>query len=147
MRAYKVFAIEEGTVIDHIESGKALKVIAILNLQDYDQIVTMGMNLDSKKMGKKDLVKIEKKELSKDELNRIALIAPNATINLISGSKVTEKFRVEVPEYLENLICCPNSKCISRNEDIVSRFERVSVEPLTVRCHYCERVFSEFSLL
>jgi aspartate carbamoyltransferase regulatory subunit len=147
MRAYKVYAIENGTVIDHIDGGKALKVVEILNLKEYDQIVTIGMNLDSKKLGKKDIVKIEKKMLTKDELNRIALIAPRATINIIRDSSVVEKFKVEIPECMDNLIRCPNPNCITRVQSHSSKFFKASEVPLRVKCNYCERVFDEFTLL
>ena len=147
MRPYRVYAIKEGTVIDHIDCGKALKVIEILNLDESEQIVTVGMNLESKKMGKKDLVKIEKRKLTKKDLNKIALIAPRATINFISDHKVSDKFKVSIPDFMESLIRCPNPNCISRNENAISKFYRVSTNPLKVKCYYCERVFQDFTLL
>ncbi|MBN1502968.1 aspartate carbamoyltransferase regulatory subunit [Candidatus Woesearchaeota archaeon] len=147
MRPYKVYAIKHGTVIDHIDSGNALKVVKILKLDEYDQIVTVGIGLESKKMGKKDIVKIENKSLTKTELNKIALIAPHATINIIQEFKVAQKFEVALPQFMENLIKCPNPQCISRNEDIYSKFYKHSLNPLKVRCHYCERVFDSFSLI
>ncbi|MBN2422129.1 aspartate carbamoyltransferase regulatory subunit [Candidatus Woesearchaeota archaeon] len=147
MRAYRVYAIENGTVIDHVHAGKALKVVEILKLDEYNQIVTVGMNLESKKMVRKDIVKIENKTLNKEELNKIALIAPRATINIIKNQKVTDKFRVEIPDFMENFIKCPNPKCITRNEQVVSKFYKIKDKPLAVKCHYCERVFTEFGLV
>ncbi|MBU0756697.1 MAG: aspartate carbamoyltransferase regulatory subunit [Nanoarchaeota archaeon] len=147
MRAYRVYAIQKGTVIDHISGGCALKVIQILKLDEFNQVVTVGMNLESKKMVRKDIVKIENKTLTKDELNRIALISPKATINIIKNHKVVEKFRVEVPDMMENLINCPNPKCITRNEPVMSKFKKISEKPLTVKCHYCEKAFSEFKII
>jgi aspartate carbamoyltransferase regulatory subunit len=147
MRAYRVYAIENGTVIDHIHAGKALKVVDILNLEAFNQIVTVGMNLESKKMVRKDIVKIENKTLSKEELNKIALIAPRATINIIKNHKVKDKFKVNVPEFMQNLIKCPNPKCITRNETTDSKFYKVKEKPLKVKCYYCEKAFTEFSLI
>ncbi|MFH0875859.1 MAG: aspartate carbamoyltransferase regulatory subunit [archaeon] len=147
MRAYRVYAIEQGTVIDHIPGGKALKVVEILKLDEYNQIVTVGMNLESKSLVRKDIVKIENKNLSKEEINRIALIAPMATINIIQNQKVFEKFKVTVPDYFENLIKCPNPKCITRNEQVISKFYKAAERPLCIKCHYCEKIFTEFTLI
>ena len=147
MRAYKVYAIEQGTVIDHIQAGKALKVVDILNLDEYNQIVTVGMNLESQKMVRKDIVKIENKNLNKEELNKIALIAPKATINIIKDFDVAEKFKVEIPEEFKNIVGCPNPNCITRHEEIDSKFYKLKDKPLTIKCHYCEKAFDEFKLL
>ena len=146
MRAYKVYAIGNGTVIDHIPSGCALKVYEILRLNEYDHIVTIGMNLESKKMVRKDILKIENKTLSKDELNKIAVVAPNATINIIRNQQISEKFGVEVPDVIEKIIKCPNPKCITRNQHVETKFYKMADKPIEVKCHYCERVFAEFGL-
>ncbi len=140
MRAYKVFAIENGTVIDHISKGCALKVINILNLQQYDQIVTVGINLESKKEGKKDIIKIEDKTLTKNELNKIALVAPDASINIIKDHKVVKKFKVNVPDEILTTIKCNNPKCITNHQGVETIFNKVSVSPLKLKCHYCERI-------
>ena len=87
----KLYAIKEGTVIDHIPARQALKVISVLGINQDDSIVGLGINFQSGKMGKKDIVKIENKHITKEELNKIALFAPNATINRISNYKVAEK--------------------------------------------------------
>ncbi|MBD3204397.1 aspartate carbamoyltransferase regulatory subunit [Candidatus Woesearchaeota archaeon] len=146
MRAYRVYAIEKGTVIDHIPAGKALKVVEILKLDQFNKIVTVGMNLESKKLVRKDIVKIENKNLSKQELNKIALIAPKVTINIIKNHKVDEKFKIEIPDFMENLVICPNPNCISRNEPTSSKFYKTKEKPLTLKCHYCEKGFKDFKL-
>ena len=142
-RPYKVFKIKEGVVIDHIPVGKALKVVNVLGLgrKIGDSIITLGMNLESKKMGRKDVVKIENKELSQDDLNKIVLIAPEASINIIKNEKVAEKVSIHVPAKFDNLIQCPNPKCITRNYEMRSLFITAKKEPLQVKCHYCEKVF------
>jgi aspartate carbamoyltransferase regulatory subunit len=137
--------IENGTVIDHIPSGKGLKVVEILKIgKDQDGSVIVLINAPSKKLERKDVVKIENRELTKDETNKIALIAPNATINIIKDWEVVEKRKVSLPEILEGIIKCPNSNCITNsNEPITTKFFVEEKMPLKLRCWYCERVFSE----
>ena len=146
MRTYKVFAIEEGTVIDHIPQGKGLKVINTLGLGSEDRIVTMGMNFDSKKQGKKDIIKIEKRELTEDEANKLALIAPRATLNIIRDHKIVKKMNVMIPDKIKG-IKCHNPKCITRVEDITTRFNVTSKDPLKIKCHYCESIMDKESVL
>jgi aspartate carbamoyltransferase regulatory subunit len=87
-------------------------------------------------MTKKDIVKIENRELMKDEVNRIALIAPNASINIIRNYEVFEKKGVEIPHILVGVVQCPNPGCISNtNEPIDSKFE---VLPKGLHCLYCD---------
>ncbi|PIN86385.1 aspartate carbamoyltransferase regulatory subunit [Candidatus Woesearchaeota archaeon CG10_big_fil_rev_8_21_14_0_10_44_13] len=149
MRPYKVYAIEEGVVIDHIPPKKACDVINVLGALEGDSIVTLGVNLDSKQMGKKDVVKIERKELSWEELMKIALIAPDASLNIIKGHKVVDKLKIKVPAMFEKVVRCPNPNCITRHEPVDTKFHTVSERPFRLRCHFCERVFEreEVSLI
>lgn len=147
MRAYKVYAIKEGTVIDHIKSGSALKVIEVLELDDSTNIISIGMNFDSKKVGKKDIIKIENRELSKDELDKIAIISPSASINIIKDHEVYKKFKVDIPNSFTGVIKCRNPQCITRNEETPSKFSTYSKDPLKVKCNYCEKVYVNFELL
>ena len=140
VKQIKVNAIKNGTVIDHITAGKIRKVMDILELDGTD-VVMIGMNLTSNKIGKKDIVKIENKELSQDEVNSIALVAPNATLIIIKDFEVEKKVSLEIPEYFENLIVCPNPKCITNSEEIKSKFRLTKDEPVKVRCHYCEKKY------
>ncbi|MFH1287007.1 MAG: aspartate carbamoyltransferase regulatory subunit [Candidatus Magasanikbacteria bacterium] len=145
LRTFKVFTIEDGTVIDHIDAGQAIKIIRILNLAEDKTIVTVGLNLESKEQGHKDLIKVEHRELTKDEANKVAIFAPNATINIIRNFKVAEKFKISIPETIERLIVCPNPTCITNNERMNSRFH-ISHENgsgLTLQCAYCEKIFSQ----
>jgi aspartate carbamoyltransferase regulatory subunit len=137
--------IENGTVIDHIPAGKGLKVIEILGVNSgFEGSVVVLINAPSAKLGRKDVVKIENKELTKEETNKIALIAPNASINIIKDWEVVEKRKVSLPEILEGIIKCPNSSCITNsNEPITTKFVVEKKAPLKLRCWYCERVFSE----
>ncbi len=139
MKTYKVYAINDGTVIDHIPCMKALKVIDILGLENQG-ILTIGINFSSQKLGKKDIIKIENKYLKKEETDRISLIAPQATINIIKDGKLREKRKIEIPgEYL-NIVKCLNPNCITSKTGVQTRFKIVRKDPLILRCHYCERI-------
>ncbi|MCX8058819.1 MAG: aspartate carbamoyltransferase regulatory subunit [Spirochaetes bacterium] len=140
-REFKVFKIKNGTVIDHIPAAQALKVIEIIGHKT-DGLIAIGMNLDSNKMGKKDLIKYENKFLEKKETDKLALIAPGATINIIKDSKVIEKRKINLPEVLENIIRCPNPNCISTVENLETRFILENEKEKNFKCFYCERVFN-----
>ncbi len=140
VKTIKVNAIKNGTVIDHIAAGKILKVIDILNLTG-DNSVMVGMNLASNKIGKKDIIKIENRELSKDEVNSIALIAPSATLIIINDFEVINKTSLDMPDYIEEHIICPNPKCITNSEEIPSKYYINNVETATARCLYCEKKY------
>jgi len=135
----RVSKIRNGTVIDHITSGYALDVVKILGITGKSgNIVTIAMNVPSKRMGKKDIVKIEGRELKAEEVDKIALIAPNATINIIRDYKVVEKKRVQLPKVIKNIVRCANPACISNsNEPVQPTFYVESQEPLYLKCHYC----------
>ena len=135
----RVSKIRNGTVIDHITSGHALDVVKILGITGKSgNIVTIAMNVPSKRMGKKDIVKIEGRELKAEEVDKIALIAPNATINIIRDYKVVDKKRVQLPKVIKNIVRCANPACISNsNEPVQPTFYFESQEPLYLKCHYC----------
>jgi len=138
--------IKEGTVIDHINSGKALLVLRILGIGPQSkETVTMAMNVPSKKMGKKDIVKVEGKFISPEELNRIALIAPKATINLIKDYEIHEKFKVNLPEAVEGILLCPNRNCITNSrEPIIPRFKVfLENDNVVAKCYYCGKKITE----
>ncbi len=144
LRAYKVFAIKEGTVIDHIKAGKALKIIKLLKLDSNNKIVTLGLNFPSKTLKKKDIIKVEKKELTPEEANKVAILAPQATINIIRDFKVVKKFKVKIPTVVEKLLVCPNPKCITNNENMKTVFKTtVNKNIVKVRCEYCEKIFDQ----
>jgi len=140
VKTIKVNAIKNGTVIDHIAAGKVLKVIEILSLAG-DNSVMIGMNLESNKLGRKDILKIENRELSKKEVNSIALIAPSATLIIINDFEVVNKSSLEIPEYIEEHIICPNPKCITNIEDIPSKYYIHKAGSVTARCVYCEKKY------
>ncbi|HEC82445.1 MAG TPA: aspartate carbamoyltransferase regulatory subunit [Thermoplasmatales archaeon] len=141
MRELKVQPIKDGTVIDHIAPGNALKVLKILGITETqpDSVISIAINVTGKR-GKKDIVKIENRELDTKEVDKIALIAPNATINIIRNTEVVEKRRVEVPNEIVGIVKCANPNCISnRKEPVEPKFIVKSKNPLRIKCYYCER--------
>ncbi len=145
-RDLKIQAIENGTVIDHITAGQALNVLRILRISSaFRETISFVMNAPGAR-GKKDVVKIEGKELSIEELNRIALISPKATINIIRDFKVIQKNKVVLPSYMEGVVRCTNLNCISNSsEPIKSKFSVLQSEEegVSLHCLYCEHVISE----
>ncbi|MCK9423157.1 MAG: aspartate carbamoyltransferase regulatory subunit [Bacteroidales bacterium] len=136
----KVSAIENGTVIDHIPSRSVFQVIKILNLSEYQNQLLIATNLDSNKMGKKGIIKVSNKFFKSDDINKIALVAPSATLIIIKNFQVTEKRNVEIPDYVEKIVKCFNPNCITNNEDILSKFTVIDKKELKLRCHYCEKI-------
>ena len=134
-----VSAIENGTVIDHIPTESVYQVIRILGLEKYKDEVLIGNYLNSNKLGKKGIVKIKSKHFSVEEVSKIALLAPRATIIDIENYKVVRKFNAEIPDHVENFIRCANPKCITNVEVVPTKFDIVDKENLKLRCHYCEK--------
>ncbi len=151
LRPYKVYAIKEGVVVDHIPQRDALKIMNILGLDNgssnNNSIVTLGINLESGKHGRKDVVKIENKELTREELNKISLIADDATVSIIKDHEVAEKVKITVPNIVDSIIKCGNSNCITNHQPIKTRFKKVKESPLRMKCHHCEKVFEREELL
>ena len=135
----RVSKIKDGTVIDHIRGGFALDVIKILGITGKEKkIVTIAINVPSKRFGFKDIVKIEGKALNSQEVNRIALVAPHASINIIHDYVMVEKLEVKLPKVIAGIVKCPNPCCISNSDEpIVSKFYIKTKEPLLLKCHYC----------
>lgn len=136
----KVSAIKEGTVIDHIPAKNLFDVINILGLNRIDNQITFGTNLESSKLGSKAIIKVTDKFFADDEINKIALIAPHAKLNIIKEYEVTEKRVVEIPDSIQGIVRCFNPKCITNAEQIVTRFKVISKEPVALKCFYCEKI-------
>ncbi len=139
-RHLEVSAIKNGTVIDHIPSESLFKVISILALDKVESQITFGNNLESKRMGSKAIIKIANVFFRNDDINRIALVAPEAKLNIIRNYAVVDKMIVEVPEDISGIARCVNPKCITNNENIVTRFTVVKKDSVSLKCHYCERI-------
>ncbi|MDY6931948.1 MAG: aspartate carbamoyltransferase regulatory subunit [Halobacteriota archaeon] len=139
-RELKIKAIRNGTVIDHIVAGQALNVLKILGIAGASEaVVSVAMNVPSEHAEKKDIVKVEDRELVSDEVHKISLISPNAKINIVREYEVIEKNVVHLPEVITGIARCPNPDCISNSrEPVVSKFILHRKDPLQFRCHYCE---------
>jgi aspartate carbamoyltransferase regulatory subunit len=138
-RTYKVYAIENGTVIDHIPTPLALKVVRILGLEAAG-IMTIGIGFRSKTLkGGKDVVKVENRILSPDETDMVALIAPAATINIIKDGKVLEKRKISLPSEVREVMSCPNPNCATNQLGAKRHFVLEDRNTVTYRCRYCER--------
>ncbi len=137
----QVPAIEHGTVIDHIPSRATLTVVRVLS--DLEDLVTIGINLSSHVLGRKGVVKIANRKLSPDEVAKIALIAPRATISIIESFEVVKKYTVTPPDVVEGLVRCANPNCITNHEIVMTRFgvSKAKDGGLRVRCFYCERSY------
>ncbi|MEA3255504.1 MAG: aspartate carbamoyltransferase regulatory subunit [Candidatus Altiarchaeota archaeon] len=141
-RPLKIKPIRNGVVIDHISQGKALEVLRILGIgEGYKDEVSLAMNIHSKRFGKKDIVKVENRDIKTDEINKITIIAPNASINRIRDYKVVKKEKVVLPNEITGIVTCPNPKCISNKErePVKPVFSVVQRNPLILCCKYCER--------
>ena len=138
----RVAKIRNGTVIDHVSGGHALNVLSILGIDGSEGLgVSIGMNVPSDRLGHKDVVKVEDRELSQSEVDVISLIAPEATINIIRDFEVVQKNRVDRPETVIGLLSCPNRNCITNDgEPVETKF---TVVDDGVRCAYCGTIIRD----
>jgi aspartate carbamoyltransferase regulatory subunit len=140
----RIEKIKSGTVIDHIEPGKAIRVLNILGLEGQDgRLITVAINVQSKKLGgKKDIIKVENVFLDNEQLNQISLLSPKCSISYIENFKVSKKFILNLPKRFIGLFPCANENCISNveREPMKSEFEVISEKPVKLRCVYCSRI-------
>ncbi|HSX26718.1 MAG TPA: aspartate carbamoyltransferase regulatory subunit [Chlamydiales bacterium] len=140
-KTLSVSAIKEGTVIDHIQAGQALKIIRLLRAEE--KRVTMGLNLKSQSMGLKDIIKIENVFLTESQAGQIAIFSPSATVNVIENYQVAKKFNVKLPEAITGALACPSPRCITNGEKIPTLFTvEENNSHVTLFCKYCEKFFS-----
>lgn len=141
-KTVSVAPIKEGTVIDHIPTGQALKIIYLLRLAEERYKVILGLHLTSSSMGHKDILKIEQRLLSEQEAHDIAVFAPNATINIIKNSTVSSKIKAKLPETVKNILVCPNGRCITQQEQVETLFMVEEFkQKVHLLCYYCEKIF------
>ena len=140
IKELKVSAIENGTVIDHIPSNAVFQVIRILKLETFENMVLFATNLESKKYGTKGIIKVSGKFFETEELNKIALVAPHASIIEIHDFRVTSKKVVEIPVKVHGIVKCFNPNCVTNQEQLATRFAVVEKEDLRLKCHYCEKI-------
>jgi aspartate carbamoyltransferase regulatory subunit len=148
-KTLRVSKIKNGTVIDHITSGHALDIAKILGITDRRAgVVTIAMNVPSKRLGRKDMVKIEGRVLATSEVDKIALLAPHATINIVKDYKVVEKQRAKLPDTIKGIVKCDNPACVSNsNEPVQTKFYVEKEEPLRLKCHYCGHIMEKADVL
>ena len=134
--------IKEGTVIDHIDEGKGIQVLDALRIDGKDgSLITIALNVPSGKSKKKDIIKVENKFLKDDDTNKIAVIAPKATINIIKNYKLIEKRRVALPNEIDKIFRCTNPDCITNStEHIESVMDLIDKETMILKCRYCARI-------
>ena len=136
-----VSALENGTVLDHIPAKNVYKALDILNLKGIENQITIGINLVSKVHGEKGIIKIADKFFEDEELYKLALIAPNATVNIIRDFKVVEKKKLEMPKEVIGIARCRNPKCVTNHQPIKTRFTTVEKNnEIKLLCHFCEKI-------
>ena len=135
----QVAALENGTVIDHIPCEKLFTVVSLLGLERMKNNITIGFNLKSKKLGTKGIIKIADKFFCDEEINRIAVVAPNVRLTIIRDYEVVEKREVMLPDELRGIVKCANPKCITNNEPMPTRFHVIDKTNCVIKCHYCEK--------
>lgn len=143
----RVNAIKNGTVIDHIPAGDLFKVIKILGLQNIKNTMTLGNNLESKTHGHKGIIKISELFFENDDIDRIALAAPDAKLNIIKDYTVVEKRQVQVPDTVVGIAKCVNPKCVTNyEENVITKFTVVDKKNIALKCHYCEKITNKENL-
>ena len=135
----QVAALENGTVIDHIPSDKVFTVVSLLDLQNTDGNITIGDNFESKKLGKKGIIKVADRFFTDEEVSRLSVVAPNIKLNIIRHYEVVEKKQIVMPDELKGIVKCNNPKCITNNEPMQTWFHVVDKEQGILKCHYCEK--------
>ena len=136
----KVKPIKNGTVIDHIKQNRALNILSMLNLPDAETSIMVAINVESPDMQHKDIIKIEGRELSQEEVDKLVLLAPKATLNIIRDYEIVRKSQLQLNDEITGVVECSNQNCITNtNEPIENKFKVVSKEPLLLKCHFCER--------
>ena len=136
-----VSALENGTVLDHIPAENVYKALDILNLKGVESQIALGINLASKIYGKKGIIKIADKFFEDEELNKLALIAPKATVNIIRDFKVVEKKQLVMPSEIIGIAKCKNPKCVTNHQPIKTRFTPIDDgHEVSLLCHFCEKI-------
>ncbi|MDR3366735.1 MAG: aspartate carbamoyltransferase regulatory subunit [Prevotellaceae bacterium] len=143
----KVSAIKNGTVIDHIPAGNLFKVVEILALNRCKSQLTLGNNLESKLLGAKAIIKVANRFFADDEMNRIALVAPQAKFNIIEDYEVMEKRTVELPDTIVGIAKCMNPMCVTNHQPITTKFSVVSKKDVLLQCCYCDKITDQEHLV
>ncbi|MBQ8442516.1 MAG: aspartate carbamoyltransferase regulatory subunit [Bacteroides sp.] len=135
----QVIALQNGTVIDHIPTDKLFTIVNLLELQNSDSNTIIGNNFESKKLGKKGIIKVADRFFSDEEISRLSIVAPNVQLNIIHDYEVVEKKQVIMPDVVKGIVKCGNPKCITNNEPMTTIFHVLCKESGVLKCHYCEK--------
>lgn len=136
----RINSISKGIVIDHIRAGLGIKIFELLHLKSADFTVALIMNVNSNKMGRKDIIKIEN-HIDID-LNALRLLDENITINIIEDEKITEKRTLVLPNKIKGLLKCNNPRCICLTErNVAHSLSLVDREKAIYKCDYCEHLY------
>ena len=135
----QVIALQNGTVIDHIPTDKLFTIVNLLELQNSDSNTIIGNNFESKKLGKKGIIKVANRFFSDEEISRLSIVAPNVQLNIIHDYEVVEKKQVIMPDVVKGIVKCGNPKCITNNEPMTTIFHVLCKESGVLKCHYCEK--------
>jgi aspartate carbamoyltransferase regulatory subunit len=145
-RELVVSAIKNGTVIDHIPADKLFQVVRALGLKDCTGQILMGNNLESRKLGKKGIIKCQDKFFEKEEINKIALITSYVTLITIRNYDVVEKIKIGIPDTIEGMVKCYNPKCITNHEEVLQKFKVIDKEDIKLQCYYCQKITKKETL-
>jgi len=142
--SHPIAAIQDGTAIDHIPAGQGMRIFRLLNLHTYKEGISLGLNLPTESiMGKKDIIKVEGREITEVEASCIGIFAPSTTVAIIRDGEVVNKFQVPLPKEIYHVIVCPNTRCVTNFEKTSRRFNVSKVgKNICLCCHYCERTFA-----
>ena len=135
----QVVALKNGTVIDHIPTDKLFTIVNLLGLQNSDSNIIIGNNFESKKLGRKGIIKVADRFFSDEEISRLSIVAPNVQLNIIRDYKVSEKKQIVMPDIVKGIVKCGKPKCITNNEPMATIFHVLSKENGVLKCHYCEK--------
>ena len=139
----KLGRIRDGIVVDHIPPELCFRLINVLGLEKYGHVLSSATNLNSGKMGKKGMIKISGKFLTEEEINKVAIVAPNVTMCTINDFKVNKKTRLKLPKKILGIVNCNNPNCITNVDSIQTQFTVVQEPPLKIKCEYCERIIDQ----
>ena len=139
-----ISGLNQGIVLDHIKAGKSLDIYYQLGLDKLDCQVAIIKNAHSRKMGRKDIIKIEGDILDRIDLNVLGFIDHTITVNIIRDDRIVEKRRVSLPDRIKNILKCKNPRCItSIEQELPHIFYLADPEKETYRCLYCEEKYTE----
>ena len=142
LHSREVTALQKGTVIDHLPAGKGLAILSLIGLSQSRYQIMLGMNLASERYRHKDLIKIAKYHLPKEQISYLGILVADATVSYIDAFEVIRKVKVQIPQQVKGILKCPNPRCVTQVETTMSCFTvTTEAQEVILRCHYCERRF------